>query len=92
MTNPQFLSCRTFGHAWKLHNTESNCGRVQFTLVCRDCKARRIDLVGRNGKEPTRRYEYPDGYQFVREFDNDLVPTRQDYRRELIERILGGNK
>jgi len=80
-----FLHCRTFGHTWRIGDSEQETKAFyRFVLICDICKARRIDAINsRTGGVASRRYEYQEGYQAARA--EGLARTT--YRIEFIRRI-----
>ena len=83
-----FLTCRTFGHAWKLTRTGvdlEGSSMVLLTLTCRSCGTKRTDIVGRHtGRLASRRYDYPEGYR------HKTKTARTEYRIEFLSRTLEG--
>ena len=79
-----FLTCRTFGHAWRIV-ASAQLGESDsfwtFVVKCRTCKTERRDVVTRSGSLGHRTYEYPEGY-LRPHHRND----RTEYRLELIHR------
>jgi len=76
-----FGICRLLGHAW--HSVPSDW-TPQFgepmTLRCERCDMERRDSVQRGtGEVLSRRYTYPDGYQFT-DMEEDDRPNRATFR------------
>lgn len=90
---PDYLACRTFGHAWFVIPSEGKSahGGDPLWLRCERCMTERHDSVSfTTGDLMTRQYIYPDQYKgfFDDEFsDHEGSPTRQDFRRLVLIRL-----
>lgn len=84
-----YVTCRTLGHAWDPIPADAPAPYGDpFWLRCVRCTTIRMDFCTfSTGEVIGRRYTYPDGYQYVRELDEE-APTRQDYRRILFAEHL----
>jgi hypothetical protein len=80
-----FLFCRTFGHNWRVGETEQeSVVYYRFVMLCDTCHARRIDVINRRtGGVQSRRYEYQDGYTSAR----GEALRRTTYRIEFVRRL-----
>ena len=86
-----YSSCHLWGHAWEEvpGDWTPTFGGVPMTLRCMRCTMERRDTVGENtGEIVGRRYVEPDGYYWQRETDEDIRPTRTDYRMSWISRHI----
>lgn len=62
--NYQYVTCRTFGHAWEPSQVIKD--RVigqRVVLECTRCGMLRLDGVGVKGEVITRSYSQPEGYK-----------------------------
>jgi hypothetical protein len=64
---PEFLSCRDFGHGWMPHNArylpESKCYESQ--LRCSRCGTIRTRHLSMSGAQLSSAYDYTPGYQIA---------------------------
>jgi len=80
--------CRTLGHAWDQVPADSapRTGGDPFWCRCVRCGTERHDAVSYStGELIGRRYVYADGYLHAFDDDFEITPTRQDYRRMLLQ-------
>jgi hypothetical protein len=90
-TPADFAMCRTLGHAWDQIPAEQLPARGgdPFWIRCVRCSTERHDAVDwGTGELIGRQYVYADGYLHAFDDDFDVVPTRQDYRRMLLQEHL----
>ena len=57
----EYLTCRTFGHAWSVDVDREGSGSM-LHLTCVRCKAQRFAEVDGDGDVTRRRYRYPESY------------------------------
>lgn len=85
-----YAQCRLLGHSW--HTVPSDWTAeygVPMTVRCERCDMERRDQVSRaTGMVEARRYVAPTGYHFQRDFDEEVLPDRADFRRAWIEAEL----
>lgn len=78
----RYGTCRLLGHSW--HVVPSDWTPLYgepMTTRCERCDIERRDSVDRRtGDVLSRRYTYPDGYLFERDFDDETLPARTDFR------------
>lgn len=78
----KYGDCRLLGHAWLVvpSDWEPRYGAA-MTTRCERCDIERRDEVNRNtGEVEARKYTYPEGYLFSRDYDEEELPTRIDFR------------
>lgn len=82
-----FLTCRTFGHSWKVtfeKPTEHAPSTRVMVLTCRSCGTKRVDTVSiSSGEIYARTYTYPEGYR------HSGQTYRSEYRLEILVRHPG---
>jgi hypothetical protein len=63
-----------------------------MTSRCERCDIERRDEVNRNtGEVEARRYQYPEGYLFTRDADDEVLPRRVDFRLSWLESEVAKN-
>src|SRR5262245_43012611 len=85
----KYGECRLLGHQWHIVPSDwTPTFGVPFTARCERCDIERRDTVNRNsGHVESRRYTYPQGYNFHKEEGIEL-PVRDDFRLAWLEGAL----
>lgn len=91
----RYGDCHLLGHAWETVPSDWTpaYGGNPMTMRCMRCSMERRDTVGTNsGEVVNRRYVEPEGYYWKRDSDEDVRPTRSDYRWAWIEQNVLTNR
>lgn len=86
----EYSECRLLGHSWHVvpSDWDPRYG-LPMTTRCERCNIERRDEINRNtGEVEARRYQYPTGYLFERDTDDEQLPRRTDFRRDWLDRQL----
>ena len=92
-----FVECHSEGHQWRpvpgrVDPSQAEAGLrppawerspVGRRAQCVSCQAERIRWYTRSG-EVVNRYRYADGYLHKREAEDDVAPSRLDWRKRLV--------
>lgn len=92
--SPTHAQCRLLGHMWHIVPSDWTPSHgFPMTCRCERCDIERRDTIHQNtGEVANRQYRYPQGYQFKKDLDGEVLPTRTDFRLAWLEAYITTHK